>query len=63
MRVAKIVDTTAAGDSFNAGYLCGRLTGKDPGTAAAIGNQLAAIKIQHPGAIMARSAMPKLDAV
>jgi hypothetical protein len=28
-----------------------------------IGNRLAAIKIQHPGAIMPRSAMPKLDAV
>jgi 2-dehydro-3-deoxygluconokinase len=62
-KVAKIVDTTAAGDSFDAGYLCGRLTGKDPGTAAMIGNRLAAIKIQHPGAIMPRSAMPKLDAV
>jgi 2-dehydro-3-deoxygluconokinase len=58
-----IVDTTAAGDSLNAGYLCGRLTGKDPGTAAMIGNRLAAIKIQHPGAIMPRSAMPKPDAV
>jgi len=62
MTVAKIVDTTAAGDSFNAGYLYGRLTERDPVTAAAIGNRLAAVKIQHPGAIIPRSAMPKLDA-
>jgi 2-dehydro-3-deoxygluconokinase len=61
-KVGKIVDTTAAGDSFNAGYLYGRLIGKDPALAAAIGNRLAAVKIQHPGAIMPRDAMPKLDA-
>jgi 2-dehydro-3-deoxygluconokinase len=63
IQVSKIVDTTAAGDSFNAGYLYGRLTGKDPAAAAAIGNRLAAVKIQHPGAIVARSAMPKLEAI
>jgi len=63
MTVSKIVDTTAAGDSFNAGYLYGRLTGKDPAAAAAIGNRLAAVKIQHPGAIITRSAMPKLDTI
>ncbi len=61
--VSKIVDTTAAGDSFNAGYLYGRLTGKDPAAAAAIGNRLAAVKIQHPGAIIPPGAMPKLDAI
>jgi 2-dehydro-3-deoxygluconokinase len=59
-RVAKVVDTTAAGDSFNAGYLYGRLTGKDPVASAAIGSRLAAVKIQYPGAIIARSAMPDL---
>jgi 2-dehydro-3-deoxygluconokinase len=63
MTVAKIIDTTAAGDSFNAGYLYGRLTGKDPPSAAAIGSRLAAVKIQHPGAIFPRSAMPKLDPI
>ena len=63
MTVSKIVDTTAAGDSFNAGYLYGRLTGKEPAAAAAIGNRLAAVKVQHPGAIIPRSAMPKLEAI
>jgi 2-dehydro-3-deoxygluconokinase len=62
-KVGQIVDTTAAGDSFNAGYLYGRLIGKDPAVSAAIGNRLAATKIQHPGAIMPRDAMPKLDAI
>lgn len=61
--VSKIVDTTAAGDSFNAGYLYGRLVGKDPVAAAVIGNRLAAVKIQHPGAIIPPGAMPKLDAI
>jgi 2-dehydro-3-deoxygluconokinase len=56
--VANVVDTTAAGDSFNAGYLYGRLTGRNPPASADLGSRLAAAKIQHPGAIMPRDAMP-----
>lgn len=62
-KVTDIVDTTAAGDSFNAGYLYGRLIGRDPVAAAGIGNGLAAVKIQHPGAIIPRSAMPDPNAI
>jgi 2-dehydro-3-deoxygluconokinase len=51
------VDTTAAGDSFNAAYLAARLSGADPLAAARKGNELAAIVVQHPGAIIPRAAM------
>ncbi|HYG91101.1 MAG TPA: sugar kinase [Azospirillum sp.] len=55
-RVAKVVDTTAAGDSFSAGYLAARLAGHNPGEAARTGHRLAAIVIQHRGAIVPREA-------
>jgi 2-dehydro-3-deoxygluconokinase len=55
--VAKVVDTTAAGDSFSAGYLAARLTGFHPVDAARAAHRLAAIVIQHPGAIIPRAAM------
>ncbi len=50
------VDTTAAGDSFNAGYMSARLSGQNPADAATNGHQLAAEVIQHRGAIMPRNA-------
>jgi len=55
------VDTTAAGDSFNAGYLAARLNGARPENAARVGHRLAATVIRHPGAIIPRQAMPVLD--
>jgi len=55
------VDTTAAGDSFNAGYLAARLNGARPENAARAGHRLAATVIRHPGAIIPRGAMPVLD--
>lgn len=48
------VDTTAAGDSFNAAYLAARLSGASAAQAAAAGNALAAKVIRHPGALMPR---------
>jgi 2-dehydro-3-deoxygluconokinase len=55
--VDAVVDSTAAGDSFNAGYLAARLLGADPPRAARIGNRLAARVIAHPGAIIPAAAM------
>lgn len=55
--VVSPVDTTAAGDSFNAGYMAARLNGENPGEAVAAGHRLAAEVIQHRGAIVPRKAM------
>ncbi|MER1975747.1 sugar kinase [Pseudocitrobacter faecalis] len=54
----KVVDTTAAGDSFSAGYLAVRLTGGDATAAAQRGHLTASTVIQHRGAIIPREAMP-----
>lgn len=53
--VAQVVDTTAAGDSFNAGYLAARFGGRDLASAAAYGCRCAGVVIQHRGAIVERN--------
>jgi 2-dehydro-3-deoxygluconokinase len=59
-RAPRVVDTTGAGDSFNAAYLAARLLDRPALEAARWGNRLAAVVVQHPGAIIPREAMPSL---
>ncbi|MBP2229576.1 2-dehydro-3-deoxygluconokinase [Azospirillum agricola] len=51
-KVERVVDTTAAGDSFCAGYLAARQAGQGIAEAARLGHRLAGIVIGHPGAIV-----------
>ena len=58
--VKQVVDTTAAGDAFAAGYLSRRLIGSMAENAASFGNTLAARVIQHRGALIPLEAMQDL---
>ena len=57
--VKTVVDTTGAGDTFNAGYLSARFTGKTPLQAAELGTCCAQIVIQHQGGVIDRSVFRK----
>ena len=48
----KSIDTTGAGDSFNAGYIAAILNGKDKNNACKYGNSIAKDVIRKKGAII-----------
>jgi 2-dehydro-3-deoxygluconokinase len=52
----RVVDTTAAGDSFNGAYLAALMRGEAEAACLAAGHAMAAEVIGHPGAIVPRSA-------
>jgi 2-dehydro-3-deoxygluconokinase len=58
--VPDVVDTTAAGDSFAAGYLAARRAGCSAAAAARIGHTLAGAVVRHRGAIIPQAAMPAI---
>jgi 2-dehydro-3-deoxygluconokinase len=60
IRVDRPVDTTGAGDSFNAGYLAGRLAGLSPVDAARRGHAVASRVIMARGALMPMSDLTDL---
>lgn len=57
LRPEAALDTTAAGDSFNAGYLAAWLARPDCGAAVRAGHALSRRVIRHPGALV-RAALP-----
>ena len=59
-KTVKPVDTTAAGDAFNASYLAARLKGAEPKDAARAAHVLAAEVIRHRGALVPRAKSKKM---
>lgn len=54
-KVARVVDATAAGDSFNAGFIAAILDGHPPAEAARFGHRCAGIVVGYRGAIVPRA--------
>lgn len=61
IKVATIVDTTAAGDSFNAGVLVGLMQNLSIDKACKMGHAIASTVIQYKGAVIPKDKMPILN--
>ena len=58
---SSVVDTTAAGDSFNAGFIASWLTGNELSACCRAGAMLSSIVIAHRGAIIPAASTPVLS--
>ena len=59
-KISRVVDTTAAGDAFNAGFIAAWLSGQGVEQSCRFGNRVAGAVVQHPGAIIPKAATPEL---
>ncbi|OOF63534.1 sugar kinase [Rodentibacter sp. Ppn85] len=62
-KIKKVVDTTAAGDSFSAGYLAGRLQNNNEVESAEIAHRVAGKVICHRGALIPKEAFSIHDTI
>lgn len=59
--VDKVIDTTSAGDAFNAGFIAGVLASKTAEISSKQGHKLASVVIQHKGAVISQQAMQHIN--
>lgn len=59
--VEKVIDTTSAGDAFNAGFMAGVLADKSAKESSQQGHQLASVVIQQKGAIISHQSMQHIN--
>jgi ribokinase len=62
MKVEKVVDTTGAGDAFNAGFAVAIAEGRSPQDAVRFGSVLAGLSVQKPGTAPAMPTRAEIDA-